>query len=78
MHSKGTNKSRSKLKFRRIDDALNFLHRHPDMSARKAAQIYKCDPSFISKRLAGKSKSQALWAKARQLLTLVKEDVLVK
>jgi hypothetical protein len=48
------------------------------MSARKAAQIHKYHPSSISKRLTGKSKSQALWAKARQLLTPVEEDILAK
>jgi hypothetical protein len=78
MHSKVTRKTLPKGKSQRINKALEFLRKHPIMSARKTAQIYNCDPSSISKHLAGKTKSQTSWAKARQLLSPVKEEVLTK
>src|SRR5271154_2790275 len=47
----------SKSKSQRIDEALTFMSKYPDKSARKAAQVYDINPSSVRKRLAGKSHS---------------------
>jgi len=57
MHSKSTLSAPSKRKSQRTDEALAYMRKNPDKSARKAAQIYDINPSSISKRLAGKSHS---------------------
>ena len=78
MHSKSTLSALSKSKSQRIGEALTFMRKYPDVSARKATQVYDITPSSISKRLAGKSHSQEAYATSQQLLTPVEEQVLTK
>jgi predicted HTH transcriptional regulator len=78
MHHKGIQKTVLPPKSQRIDAALQFLAKHPDMSASKTTKIFTIDRSTISKRLAGISASQRSWAEARQLLSPVEEEVLTK
>jgi hypothetical protein len=40
-------------KSRRVDAAVAFLKRYPDILARKAATIYNINPFSINKRLLG-------------------------
>jgi hypothetical protein len=64
-------------KSRRLDAAVAFLKRYPDISISKAASIYTIDPTSIRKRLSGKIRSQEVCAQQRQSLTPI-EEVLSK
>jgi hypothetical protein len=46
-----------------------FQTKHPTISARQTATIFKVDPSSISKRLAGKIRSRAFVVQGQQTLT---------
>jgi hypothetical protein len=84
--TKGSSMSRTKpiensqyeTKSRRLDAAVAFLQRYPDISHRKAATIYNVNPSSIDKRLSGQTRSQETSAVERQSLTPTEEAVLTK
>jgi len=78
MHSKNGLEPKSQSKSQRIDAALQFMQKHPDMSARKTAEIFQISPSTISKRLLGQHQSQDGRATERQSLTPTEEATLTK
>jgi predicted HTH transcriptional regulator len=55
-------KSQPESSSERVDKAVSYIRKHPKISARKTATIFKVDASSISKRLAGKTRSSALVA----------------
>jgi len=73
-----SNDALSKSKSRRLDEAVAFMERHPDMSARQTATIYQVHPSSISKRLSRQVKSFEVAAQEKQSLTPMEEEVLSK
>ena len=75
---KPTKNSLSETESRRVDAAVAFLKRYPDISARKAATIYNVNPSSIQKRLLGQTRPQEISARGKQSLTPTEEEVLTK
>ena len=62
----------------RIEKAVCACQRDTKMTARRAAKIYNCAPSTISRRLQGVTKSKRLSGAEQQLLTPLEEQIIVK